>query len=706
MENHVAWIEDKNILSLTHDNAAHLLHAEAQPFIKKCLDGSVISVSISEVTDDNKLFFSSSQELSLGESLELHLAGHVFPVYAGAIVRTDWFDTLYAAPDEKLGAACGKKETTFAVWAPTATELKLYLNNVSYSMNRQKNGVWKCTIPGYWHGSSYQYKVTVNGQTELVNDPYAKSLMPNSTKSVVIDQDKVRINWLPASQRPSLKNVTDAVIYELHLRDATSHKESGVKQKGKYCGLAERNTKTNKGFSTGISYMKELGCTHVQLLPVNDFARVDELDPEKDYNWGYDPLFFQVPEGSYSLSPEDPAARITECKTMINTIHQEGLSVILDVVFNHVYKIEESTFQKLVPGYYFRYHEDGTLSNGTGVGNDFASERTMGRKFIIESIDYWLTEFKVDGFRFDLMGILDIETMKQVRERCEEENVKIIVLGEGWDLSTALPAELKSVTNHSQKLPGIMFFNDFFRDTLKGNLFNMHDTGYTNGKGRFIERLPHLVSGCALEEFGLPVVSDINQTINYVECHDNHTLWDRLLKTNEEESDKDRKKIHQLATGLTLLSQGVPFIHAGQEWFRSKQGDGNSYLSGDKINQLDWSMRETEEENIKFIRNLISIRKQFNVFRLSSKEEVRRRLHILQTPAPVFGFALFGDREDFVIYVNPTKRRFELHLPSPGKWRVMATNEFPGDTELAGKEVSGEFTFLEPYELTVMKKAR
>ncbi|MEK4406426.1 type I pullulanase [Sporosarcina sp. FSL K6-6792] len=704
METHVAWIDDVHVLTVIVNDISILLHTEEPPVIYWAAKEKYFSTKIEKVNADSTVRIILLEELPIGESLVLLWGTAKVPVYPRAIVRTDWFDQHYADLTTKLGTDYEDSATTFSIWAPTATSVKLNLDNRDFLLNRQKSGLWQLKIDGDWHGFAYDYKVIVNGQTTRLNDPYAKAMLANSEKSVIIDPARTDPPNFNKRNRPKLQNLQDAIIYELHVRDATNQEESGVVNRGKYLGLTETATTTKNGFSTALTYMKELGCTHVQLLPINDFARVDETSPNDDYNWGYDPLYFQVPEGSYSLTPNDPVARIIECKKMIQAFHQEEIAVILDVVYNHVFIMEESPFEKLVPGYYFRYHSDGSLSNGTGVGNDFATERAMARKFILDTIDFWLNDYHVDGFRFDLMGAIDIETMNQIHERCKEESVPIMLLGEGWDLPTALASEKKATSIHSNQLTGLKFFNDYFRDSLKGQLFNKHETGYVNGQGRFIERLPHLVSGTTLEEFGTPFVSEVNQTINYVECHDNHTLWDRLLLSNDQDSDLTRKKMHQLASGITLLSQGIPFIHAGQEWFRTKQGDENSYISSDWINQLDWRKREVENDYVEFIKTLIALRKKYDVFRLTSNQDIRRRLYILDTPAPVFGFTLLGDNEDFAIYINPTTKSYELRLPSSAIWRVMANNNF--DKNTAQQEVKGEFTSVDAYELVVLKKSR
>lgn len=692
-----AWIDDIHQLNVQFKDISILIQSDNPPVIYWSKQDHQFHIKLIEMIDENNAQLTYSDFLPIGEELILLWGEVTIPIYPGAIVRTEWFETHYTNTDEELGAIYEKTATTFTVWAPTATSVKLSIDNKTLCMQRGNKGLWQLRVHGDWHGFPYHFIATVNGKIIKANDPYTKAILANSEESIVIDlartnQDNMKQN------RPQLEHLTDAIIYELHVRDATIHENSGVINRGKFLGLTEFATKTINGYSTGLSYIKELGCTHVQLLPINDFARVDELQPHLSYNWGYDPQYFQVPEGSYSTQPQDPLARINEAKQMIQAFHQSGLSVILDVVYNHVFIMEESPFEKLVPGYYFRYHPDRTLSNGTGVGNDFATERKMARTFILDTIDFWLDEYQVDGFRFDLMGSIDIKTMRLIQERCQEEVAPIMLLGEGWELSTALSHDLRATSSNSKQLPGIRFFNDYFRDSIKGNLFDQHDTGYINGNGHFIERLPHLVTGSVLEEYGIPFVDNITQTVNYVECHDNHTLWDRLLLTNRLENEETRKKMHQLASGITLLSQGIPFIHAGQEWFRSKQGDGNSYISSDQINQLNWDERELEDENIIFLKKLIALRKKFDGFRLPSKQEIRKRLYILDTPDPVFGFTLFGDDHNIAIYVNPTNEHFQIHLPSPGKWKITLTN---GHKQ---RQMNNEFSVIQPYELVVFQK--
>lgn len=684
-----AWLDERHLVIIESDTMYDTLTLKTT---------SAESFSLTrEAMTDNAAIYHSENMLPVEKGMYIEIEQEAVPVFLRGIVRDMAFDALFSAQDEMLGASVRKEETTFRVWSPVADAMTLLLKDRRYPMTWKENGTWELQLFENLTGEEYLYEGDIHGQVTEIVDPYAKALTANSKKAVVYNES-LRME----TPRPKLVHTQDAIIYELHVRDASIHKDSGIRAKGKYLGLTERNTKTAAGYSTGLSYIKELGVTHIELLPVNDFARVDDLAPDKQYNWGYDPLFFLTPEGSYASTAADPFARIKELQQMIEAFHEEELGVILDVVFNHVFIMEESPFEQLVPGYYFRYHLSGQLSNGTGVGNDFASERHMARKFILDAVDYWLTHFQVDGFRFDLMGVIDKETMRFVAKRCKEESHTIILLGEGWNLPTAMAYDQKTVQTQAEDVPDIKFFNDFFRDTVKGSTFDFNDLGYINGKGRYIERLPQLVKGSAdhHEQVG-PQVAEVVQSVNYVESHDNHTLWDRLLRSNDEESDLDRLAMHQLATGLVLMSQGTPFIHAGQEFFRTKKGVGNSYISNDEINQLDWDRRVTFEEEIKFVRKLIAIRREFNVFRLGSKEIVRDRVHILRTPAPVFGYTLLEEGRDFAVYVNPTKRRYEIQLPSTGRWKKLASNHLYTEAP-----IEGAFFHLNAYEFLVIKKLR
>lgn len=705
MTEYKAWIDDFHYLQLegpiVNDILVNIDRAYAIG------DGKKIHLILKGHTiDENTVRFFSEDSLPVDQDMYLYLGELVIPIYVRDVVRTEKFDDKFDSSHESLGVVYSDKETTFQVWSPVATKMTLQVNSdETYEMKRKKSGVWEFTLLGDCHGYTYLFMPTLNKETYEVVDPYTKAVTTNGEQGVVVNLASTDPDEFRETIRPMLDHLQDSSIYEMHIRDATIHSKSGIIDKGKYLGLTEKEAKTTGQYSSGLSYIKGLGISHVQLLPVNDFARVNDLEPNQQYNWGYDPLFFQVPEGSFSVDPTDPFARIMELKELIHSFHQEGLSIIIDVVYNHVFEKETSSFEKLVPGYYFRYHENGTLSNGTGVGNDIATERRMVRKFILDTIEFWLREYQVDGFRFDLMGAIDITTMQHIQEVCKKEETPIMLLGEGWELPTALSSEKLSTSFQSHQLPGIRFFNDVFRDTVKGSLFDLHDHGFVNGKGRYIERLTQLVKGSASKDEHIPpFVHEVTQTVNYVECHDNHTLSDRLAIANDLETKEERKKIQKIATGLTIVSQGVPFIHAGQEWFRSKNGDENSYISGDEVNQLDWEERGYQEEHIQYVRDLLSLRKKYPVFRMNRQGDINRHLHILKTPPHVFGFILLGYKHDFCIYANPTKESIQLELPSSGVWKMEVTSL--GKQERIWFSIKGKKCELKPYEFFILRKSR
>lgn len=700
MTNPTSWIDGRNTITIEFKD--HVSWSETKPIIIHAA-GPCLAIQSIDWINPKTAIITTKKNISLDQQLYLEWGEDKLPIYPREVVRTAWFDQTYNAMDEQLGCVYSPEKTSFSVWAPTAIQMDLVLENDRIAMTRKSNGVWHTIITGDLKNVLYHFAVTVLGEEKHVNDPYAKGMTANSTRSVVLDLEASDPTGFRTIDYPKISK-QDAIIYELHIRDATSSAESGVQHKGKFLGLTEKNTKSPEGFSSGLSYIKELGCTHVQLLPVQDFARVNELKPKESYNWGYDPLFYFVPEGSYATDAKQPLLRVHECKRMIQAIHQEGMSVILDVVYNHVFCYEESALEKLVPGYYFRYREDGSISNGTGTGNDLATERNMVRKLILDAIDYWLTEYQIDGFRFDLMGAMDVETMQNICSRCLQEERPILLLGEGWDLETPLLPEQKATISQSEQLLDVSYFNDYFRDSLKGNLFHMEDKGYVNGNGHYIERLPQLVAGSCDKRFGGKIFSNPLQSINYVECHDNHTLSDRLMLSNPDATEESRKRMHQLATGITILSQGIPFLHAGQEFFRTKLGEENSYLSGDYVNQMNWLQRSKEDENVWWVRSLILLRKTYSLFRLRSAKEIQKRLHIVAAPNPVFGYMLVGEDDDFVIFANPLNSVMKIEIPAPGRWEKLISNHASYISPICSMLQTS--TEIGAYELAIWKKSR
>ncbi|MBY0098952.1 type I pullulanase [Mesobacillus maritimus] len=598
----------------------------------------------------------------------------------GAVIRTKEFDEAFYYSGDDLGVTLRSNKTVFKVWAPTATQVKLKISADEKSspeyvmLNREAKGIWMVEVEKNLEGYRYSYQACINLEWREAVDPYAKAVSVNGQMGVVVDLEKTATS---KPQLPNLANPCDAIIYETHIRDLTIHPSSGVKHKGTYLGAAELGTKSSSGEPTGLSYIKDLGVTHIEFLPFHDFEGVDELNPNHEYNWGYNPVHFNVPDGSYSSDPSDPYKRIIELKQLIATIHSQGLRVIMDAVYNHVYIRENSPFEKLVPGYYFRHGENGLPSNGTGVGNDFASERLMARKFILDSVRYWMEEYQIDGLRFDLMGILDITTMQAVRELVSSLDSAAIIIGEGWDLNTPIPHDEKATIGNQEKIPTIGQFNDWFRDTIKGSTFNLYDRGYALGNERYTEAAKQVLAGSiGVERRKTGLFLNPTQTVNYVESHDNHTLWDKL-EACEQDNIEQR---HRLATALVILAQGIPFIHSGQEFFRTKKGIGNSYKSPDEINWLDWNRRDAHLENIRYLKGMISIRNSHQAFRLPEAALVRKHLHFLPLPPPLIGYRLsevekFGDWQEIITFINPTNERKIVHFPEKTCWKILANSQ-------------------------------
>ncbi|WP_455515521.1 type I pullulanase, partial [Pseudostreptobacillus sp.] len=405
-----------------------------------------------------------------------------------------------------------------------------------------------------------------------------------------------------------------------------------------------------------LNYLKKLGVTHVQIMPFYDFSEesVDENNPEERYNWGYDPVNYNIPEGSFATNPENPYVRIKELKEMIKVLHENGIRVIMDVVYNHVFDAMSHSLWKTVQKDAFRFYENGDFSNGSACGNDIASDNPMVRKYIVDSILYWANEFKLDGFRFDLMGILDVDTMNEIREKLDEIDKGIIVLGEGWDLNTNLDKDKKANQLNAYKMPRIAFFSDDMRDTLRGSTFEKLGKGFANG-GKSDDRLINSIKG----GINLRGYISPDQLIQYVEAHDNNTVFDHFSITNSEDSLVDRKKMQNIATTLVITSQGIPFLHAGQEFFRTKLGHENSYNLSDEINKFDFDRAEKFKENVQYISELIEYRKKNPLFKLNNFDEIEKKFKLLQFNDRSLMYSL--DNKIFVL-VNSSDKAINFEI--------------------------------------------
>lgn len=494
------------------------------------------------------------------------------------IYSTEEFENAYTYTGDDLGAVWTKESTVFRVWAPTADEVLLNLyesgtpnkddRTEQISMTAAENGTWTAKKEGDLNGTYYTYTAVQDGVSQEVCDPYARTTGVNGKRAMVINLEETDPDGWDADKNPHAgEGINEAVIYELHMRDLSTDKSSGIKNVGKFLSLTEKGTKTEGGISTGLDHLTDLGITHLHLLPVYDFGSVDETYTyEKLYNWGYDPVNYNVPEGSYSTDPYNGEVRVGEMKQMVKSLHDSGISVVMDVVYNHVYSADDFSINKLVPGYFSRINADGTYSNGSGCGNDTASERSMVRKYIVDSVCYWVNEYHIDGFRFDLVGLLDTETVNEIVEAVHKEHPDVVFYGEGWSLETNVTKEgLKLATQKNSELtPGFAYFNDTIRDGLKGNVFNTGGTGFVSGA----KNMEETISDCFLGNADW--CSSPAQTVNYAACHDNMTLFDRLAVSRNDASPEELVRMNNLSAAVYMTAEGIPFIMSGEEMLRSK----------------------------------------------------------------------------------------------------------------------------------------
>ncbi len=634
---------------------------------------------------------------------------------AGKVLRSKAFDQKYAYGG-KLGVDYQKSKTTFKVWAPTAQAVELELYRLpkqqaatteditrEIKMERTERGVYQVTVKGDLDGVGYTYEVKHAKESTRAVDPYATAVAVNGDQGVVVDLRETDPKRWTNGKMP-LRHATDAIIYESHVRDLSmfdvtnSGYDSGIKQKGKYLGVIEPGTRLTKNgkktkTKTGLDHLKELGITHVQFIPVYDFntASVDETNPLKSYNWGYDPKNYNAPEGSYATNPYDPKVRITEMKQMIQGLHDNGLRAVMDVVYNHMFDAKASNLDKIVPGYYYRYTEGGDLANGTGVGNDTASERQMMHKLIVDSVSYWAKEYHWDGFRFDLMGIHDVKTMNAVKQATKRIDPSILVFGEGWSLGTPLPETDKANQTNTKQMPGIGHFNDNLRDALKGSVFIDSDAGFINGTTGLETRIKRgIVGEIAYDKEIQGFTQEPDQAITYVEAHDNHTLWDKLNLTNPQDNDATKTKMHRLASSILLTSQGTTFIHAGQDFMRTKGGDHNSYKSPDSVNQLDWKRKMDRQQDVDYMTGLIALRKKNPALHLATAKDIRRYLTFEAAPAQVIAYRLDDDapqqKNDLYVIHNANRTVVDMKLPK-GKWKLLVDGKQAGTKTI--RTVSG-----------------
>ena len=568
---------------------------------------------------------SSSNTVSLFELLmdEDYQYGHSYVVYVEGFIRVNVevsqatefpeFDDQSYYDGDDLGAIYSPKETKFALWAPLASSVELKIEENGefhiYKMERTFKGVYRVTLKGDYLNARYHYLVTNSGVTNETNDIYCPGTSLNSEYSVVVDISK--IEKMPTFKPTNkINRPGQAIVYETCVRDFTEDKNTDIVNKGKYLGMTESGRKTPKGHPAGLDYLKLLGITHVQLLPISDFYGNDDLDNSKSYNWGYNPLSFFAIEGSYATNPSDPMNRLYEFRQLVDTLHKNNIRVVMDVVYNHVYEYMNSYFEKIVPNYFFRKRNNGLPSLASGCGNDFASEKKMARKIILDSLRYFTKVFDIDGFRFDLMGLMDIETVNKGYEICKAIKKDTIFYGEGWNMGVELPFEKKACSENADKMPNIGFFNDLYRDTIKGANFRDHlsEKGYVGGNIFRSDIVNYALRGSSIDVPFAHRYKDFNQSLNYVECHDNNTLFDKLSVSNEGEDESLLLKRVRFANELVLMSFGIALIHMGQEIGLSKSGLDNTY-NVLKVNNMNWKLVDERFEMVETLVRFINIRK-------------------------------------------------------------------------------------------------
>ena len=609
------------------------------------------------------------------------------------------FDQYPFYPGNDLGMSWSPTGTVFKLWSPTAQAVQLHIYEQgtggspvqTLKMKKGKLGIWSLALKGNMQGKYYTVQVKIGEQwLAETPDPYAKAVGTNGQRAMIIDLSSTNPAAWADDKRPPLASFSDIILYELHVRDLSTHVSSGISNKGKYLGLAETGTRNTAGQPTGLDHLKELGITHLHLLPVFDyrFSSVDESLPPQtlQYNWGYDPENYNVPEGSYATNAADAAVRIREFKQAIQALHSNGIRVVMDVVYNHTGSTTESVFNRVAPGYYYRQNADGKYSDASACGNETASERAMMRQYMIESLKYWVQEYHIDGFRVDLMGIHDIETMNRISAELHAIDSTIFIYGEGWTASASpLPDSLRAIKANTHRLDRIAAFSDDFRDALKGSVFKHEEKGFVSGRPGLEESIKFgIVASVSHPQVDYskvnyskaPWAKEPFQTITYVDCHDNHTLWDRLAISCPEASEAERTRMHQLAGAMVLTSQGVTFLHAGVEMLRSKQGVENSFKSSDTINQIDWNRKTQYAAVNDYFRALIQLRKKHPAFRMPSAEMIRTHLKFLDISEPNLLAYQISDHangdswKNILVIFNGNKEAKTIQLPK-GKWGVI-----------------------------------
>lgn len=637
-------------------------------------------------------------------SFSCHINNEANEEYDSYAVPTEAYDEVKVTSDS----------TVFMLWAPTAQQVKVNLYDEgsdspvidSYNMSRMHGGLWRVALAGQLYGKFYTFSVMIKG--EWLNETpgiWAKAAGVNGQRAAIIDFALTNPEGWNEDRGPEIAKINDAVIYEVHHRDFSIHPSSGIENKGKFLAMTEKGTTNGKGASTGIDHLKELGITHVHILPSYDFNSVNEADTTAQYNWGYDPWNYNIPEGSYSTDAYDPATRIKEMKEMIQALHNEGIGVIMDVVYNHTAQNDDSNFSLTVPGYFYRHLADGSYSDASGCGNETASERKAVSDYIVNSVKYWAEEYHIDGFRFDLMGIHDIETMNRVAEELKKINPSIIIYGEGWTAGDSpLAADQRALKENVSKLDGVAVFSDDLRDAVKGHYSDAKDRGFATGKPGNEETVKIGIVGATAHpqvdyskgnNSTFAYATSPLQVVNYVSCHDDLSLTDKLAISMADEDVTERQRAAKLAQTIVLTSQGTPFIFAGEEVFRDKKGIHNTYKSPDSVNAIDWNIKTENADVFNYYKGLIELRKTHPAFRMGGAEDVARNIIFDETADNFIAYTITNNANgdewaEIKVLLNGADNDYETIVPE-GDWLVIA-NDGKIDAKGLGTFKGGQIT--------------
>ena len=650
----------------------------------------------------NKVFHFKTNiyELDLENDFEFGLFYRVYikhygfaPLNVSMATSFPQFDELFYYDGNDLGAHYTKVATTFKLWAPLASRVVLKYSRLKSEkwqfamLERGQKGVFSLVLEGNFEKYRYRYLVLNNGMEHETIDPYAFGSTPNGLDSVVVNFNHFKIDFHD-DELPRLTSPTEMIIYETSVRDMTNDDRTNIKHKATFYGMIEEKRHTKKGVKAGFDYIKELGITHLQLLPIYDFKTVDETDKWKEYNWGYDPQQYFVPEGSYARDIYDPYSRIKDLMLLVSKYHQHGIRISMDVVFNHVYEFATSSFEAVVPNFYFRKDEQGKIVQGSGCGNDLATERPMVRKLIVDSALFFIKNYHIDAFRFDLVGLIDQKTIKQISDKAKLIRPDFMMYGEGWNMHTAYPMNQLTNMNNAFDIDYISFFNDSFREIVKGGSFesSINEKGYMLGNAAYRDGFKFSLKGSVTNHTFTPKFKGAWQSINYVECHDNGTLVDKLIAAEPESDTATHLKRIQAINAALILSFGVPFFHRGQELGLSKYGDMNSYRSSDKVNQFAYTLVGKRPEMVEYFKDLIRMRKDCRFLHETRPQVIEESVEFEDLDDGNLHIRYLNTSENspyrtFEVYINITNSPVFLKLEQPLKVILNQTGYIEGKTD-------------------------